>query len=198
MAFRRLVGGAEGPFTTVVICAAGLAARGMLLKTFARRILSSLVVRRLTLAICGLIDNFGRLASFCRARALFPGSDVSCHWSAEIKYPENVTLGQRVVIGADCTVGAVAPVYLGDDVLLSKGVFIDTGTADISTPVPYAKMSKPIRIEDGVWLGAGAMVLAGVTIGRNSIIAAGTIVRKNVPADSFVSTERPRVQSFRG
>lgn len=168
------------------------------MKTLARRILSSLVVRGLTLAICGLIRNFGRLASYCRARALFPDSDVNVHWSAEIKCPENITLGRRVVIGSDCTVGASAPVHLGDDVLLSKGVFIDTGTADISTPVPYAKMSKPIRIEDGVWLGAGAMVMAGVTIGRNSIIAAGTVVRKNVPADCFVSAERPRVQSFKG
>lgn len=170
----------------------------MPVKSFARKVLGSLPVRLLTLAICSLFAMVGRLASFCRARALFPNSDVNCHWSAEIKYPENITLGRRVVIGSDCTIGASAPVHLGDDVLLSKGVFIDTGTADISTPVPYAKMSKPIRIEDGVWLGAGAMVMAGVTIGRNSIIAAGTVVRKNVPADCFVSTERPRVQSFRG
>lgn len=167
------------------------------MKSLARNILSSSPARWLTLLICGLFYNIGRLASYCRARALFPNSDVVCHWSSEIKCPENVTLGKRVIIGSQCTVGAVAAVHLGDDVLLSKGVFIDTGTADISTPVPYAKLSKPIRIEDGVWLGAGVMVMAGVTIGRNSIVAAGTVVRKNVPADSFVTSDRPRVQTFR-
>lgn len=166
--------------------------------TLARKILGGGPVRSITLTFCSLVYNLGRLASYCRARALFPQSDVVCHWSTEIKCPENITLGKRVIIGPQCTIGAVAPVHIGDDVLLSKGVFIDTGTADISTPVPYAKLSKPIRIEDGVWLGAGAMVMAGVTIGRNSVISAGTVVRKNVPEDSFVTSDMPRVQPFRG
>ena len=165
--------------------------------SIARRLLSSGPTRALTRGLCKLGYNLGRVASFCRARALFPGSDIVCHWSTEVKYPENITVGKRVVIGSACTIGAKSPIFLGDDVLLSKGVFLDTGTADISTPPPYERMSKPIRIEDGVWLGAGVMVMAGVTIGRGSIIAAGAIVRKNVPADSFVSTERPRVQAFR-
>ena len=101
-----------------------------------------------------------------------------------------------MIIGTHCTIGAVAPIFLGDDVHLSKGVFIDTGTADISTPPPYAKLSKAIRIEKGVWLGAYSMVMAGVTVGENSIVAAGVIVRKSVPPGSFVVDERPRVQSF--
>jgi acetyltransferase-like isoleucine patch superfamily enzyme len=167
------------------------------LKTLARKFLRCALIRALTLAIFNSFRYVGRLASYCRAKALFPSSDTICHWSAEIKYPENIIMGRRVVIGPHCTVGAIASVFLGDDVLLSKGVFIDTGTADISSDVPYAKAAKPIRIEDGVWLGANAMVLAGVTIGRNSIVAAGTVVRKSVPADSFVTTERARVQSFR-
>ena len=50
----------------------------------------------------------------------------------------------------------------------------------------------------GVWLGACSSVMAGVTIGENSIIAAGVTVRKNVPKDSFVVDEKPRVQSFTG
>jgi maltose O-acetyltransferase len=162
-----------------------------------RKLLASGIARATTRLIIRLGHNLGRIASYSRARLLFPDADdVVCHWSTEVKHPENITLGRRVVIGTHCTIGAVAPVYIGDDVLLSKGVFIDTGTADISTPPPYAKLSKPIRIERGVWLGAYSMVLAGVTIGENSIIAAGAIVRKSVPAGSFVMDERPRVQSF--
>jgi acetyltransferase-like isoleucine patch superfamily enzyme len=161
-----------------------------------RMILGSAPVRAGVRFIVAIGFGIGRMASFSRARMLFPGSDVVCHWSSEVKCPANITLGKRVVIGTHCTIGAEAPVYLGDDVLLSKGVFIDTGTADISTPLPYAKLAKPIRIERGVWLGAYSMVMAGVTIGENSIIAAGVIVRKSVPAGSFVVDERPRVQPF--
>ena len=162
-----------------------------------RRLISATPSRLITRAVIAVGFNLGRISSYARARMLFPESpDVVCHWSTEVKYPENITLGKRVVIGTECTIGAVAPVYIGDDVLFSKGVFVDTGTADISTPPPYAKLSKPIRIERGVWLGAYSMVMAGVTIGENSIVAAGVIVRKSVPAGSFVVDERPRVQSF--
>lgn len=167
------------------------------MKRIARLLLGSWPVRALAWLIMGCGRLLGRLASFCRARALFPNHpDVICHWTTEVKYPENVKLGKRVVIGSHCTIGAASPIILGDDVLLSKGVFIDTGTADISTPVPYARLSKPITIGAGVWLGAYVRVMAGVTIGENSIIAAGVTVRKNVPRDSFVVDEKPRVQSF--
>jgi acetyltransferase-like isoleucine patch superfamily enzyme len=166
------------------------------LKRIGRVLLASFPVKMATLLVMRIARNAARVASYCRARALFGASDVVCHWTTEVKYPENITLGKRVTIGTHCTIGACAPVYIGDDVLFSKGVFVDTGSADISTPLPYAKMSKPIRIEDGVWLGAGVMVLAGVTIGRGSVVAAGTIVRKSVPPESFVVSERPRVQSF--
>lgn len=161
-----------------------------------KSLLGNGLVRSLTLSAmrCGRL--LGRLASYMRARALFGASDVIIHWTTEVKYPQNVTLGKRVMIGPNCTIGAAAPIFLGDDVLLSKGVFVDTGLADISTPVPYVRTWKPIRIEDGVWLGAGAMVLAGVTIGRNSVITAGTIVRKSVPPESFVTTAPNGVQSF--
>ncbi len=168
------------------------------MKSFARILLGSWPARALTWLFIGSGRLLGRLASYCRARALFPKNpDVICHWTTEVKCPENVTLGQRVVIGSHCTIGASAPVALGDDVLLSKGVFIDTGTADISTPVPYERLSKPISIGAGVWLGAYSRVMAGVTIGENSIIAAGVTVRKNVPRDSFVVDDKPRVQSFK-
>jgi acetyltransferase-like isoleucine patch superfamily enzyme len=171
--------------------------RQMTNKRFLRSALGAAPVAAFSRLVMLIGRTCGRLASFVRARALFPQSeDVVCHWSAEVKYPANIMLGKRVVIGPECTIGASAEVFIGDDVLFSKGVFVDTGTADISTPLPYAKMSKPIHIGHGVWLGARAMVMAGVKIGDNSIIAAGTIVRKNVPAGSFVVGEKARVQSF--
>lgn len=168
-----------------------------MLKRLARVAFGSWPIRAFTRLIMTIGRQLGRMASYCRARALFPNNpDTVCHWTTEVKGPGNITLGRRVVIGSHCTIGASAPVFLGDDVLLSKGVFIDTGTADISTPPPYERLSKPISIGAGVWLGAYARVMAGVTIGENSIVAAGVTVRKNVPRDSFVVDEKPRIQSF--
>ena len=159
-------------------------------------VFGSFPARALTRIIMAGGRSLDRIASYARARALFPDApDLVCHWSAEIKYPENITIGHRVIIAPHSVVGAKAPVFLGDGVHFSKGVIVETGTADIST-IPFTSTSAPIRIERGVWLGARSMVLAGVTIGENSIIAAGTIVRKSVPANSFVTTERARVQSF--
>lgn len=160
-------------------------------------VLRSGVARLLTKLVMAIARACSRTASFARTRALFPNApDLVCHWTAEIKYPGNITVGKRVIIAPDCIVGAKAPVFLGDDVHFSKGAIVETGTADISTGPPYPSMAQPIRIERGVWLGARSIILAGVTIGENSIVAAGTIVRKSVPANSFVTTERARVQSF--
>jgi acetyltransferase-like isoleucine patch superfamily enzyme len=154
-------------------------------------------IRAITLGILAALRLFMRFVNLARARALFPTSrDVFVHWTAEIKQPENVTLGKGVIIGQRCTIGAAAPIYLGDDVHLSKGVLIDTGYADITTLPPYKSFSKPIRIERGVWLGAGSMVLAGVTVGENSVVAAGAIVRKSVPPNTVVSSPRPTLQSL--
>lgn len=161
-------------------------------------LLSTIVSRAITRIVITVGWHLARIASFARARLLFPGSpDVVCHWSTEVKCPENITLGKRVVIGTRCTIGAAAPIYFGDDVLLSKGVFVETATVYTTTPPRFARMAKPIRIENGVWLGAYSMVLAGVTIGENSIIGAGVIVRKSVPAGSFVVDERPRMSQRR-
>ena len=166
-------------------------------RSLPRRVLGSAVPRIIAHAVMNVGSLIGRLSSFVRARALFPKNpDVTCSWTTEVKYPENITFGTNVVIGTECTIGAAAPIFIGDDVLLSKGVIVETGTADISTPPPYARMAKPIRIERGVWLGARVIVLGGVTIGANSIVAAGTVVRKSVPPNSFVVGERANSQRF--
>lgn len=166
---------------------------------FLRRFFASAPIRAITFMLIRISRTSGRIASFVRTRALFPNClDVYCHWSTEVTHPERITIGKRVVIGPEGSLGGAAGIYIGDDVLLSKGVFVHTGTADISTPPPYRRMAKPIRIESGVWLGAYSRVLAGVTIGANSIVAAGVIVRKSVPPGSFVTDAKNRVQPFVG
>ena len=124
-----------------------------------------------------------RLASKIRSRGL----GCVCHWSTEIKYPENIFLGNHVVIGKSVTLGAKAHINLGNHVRLSKGVVVETAYLDFSEDKlpPYSHLAKPITLEDGVWVGANTIILAGVTIGKGAVVAAGSVVTKDV-ADGVV------------
>ncbi|MBN1377686.1 MAG: acyltransferase [Gammaproteobacteria bacterium] len=116
------------------------------------------------------------------------GLGCVCHWGVDLKYPENIYLGQRVVIGVRSSLGAHSPIYLGDHVHLSRDVHLETAGLDYNRNLPpYPHISKSITIEKGVWIGSRATVLGGVHIGEYAIIAAGAVVTKNVPAFAVVA-----------
>jgi acetyltransferase-like isoleucine patch superfamily enzyme len=155
--------------------------------------MTSRPVRLLLESGAGAAATIGRIASLAQTARLFPRSrDCFCHWSAEVKYPERVTMGSGVIIGQKCTIGAAAPVVLGDHVHLSKGVYVETAGLDFSALLPYPHVSKPITIGEGVWIGAEAMILGGVTIGAGSIIGAGVIISKDVPPRTIVTGQPMR------
>ncbi len=116
------------------------------------------------------------------------GLGCVCHWSSELKHPENITLGERVIIGVNVTIGAHSPIRLGDDVRISKDVVIETAGLDFSSGAPpYCHVSAPISIEAGTWIGTRSVILGGVTIGKNAVVAAGSVVTKDVPAGAVVA-----------
>lgn len=121
--------------------------------------------------------------------ALMPhrGMGSVCHWSVDIKYPKNLSIGEQVVIGVGCSIGAHSTVHLGPHVRLSKDVQIETAGLDFTTAPPYKHISRPIVIEEGVWIGTRAIVLGGVRVGRGAIVAAGAIVTRDVPAGAMVA-----------
>jgi maltose O-acetyltransferase len=131
-------------------------------------------------------DFFNRNYGYYRAKALLRtfGSHSSCNATAEIKYGENISVGDHTTIGAFSTLGGMSEVRIGDYVRISRGVVIETAGLDLTQPPPYKHISKPIVIEDGVWIASNAVILGGVTIGRNAIIGAGAVVTKNVDAFS--------------
>lgn len=115
------------------------------------------------------------------------GIGCVCHWNADLKYPQNITLGDGVVIGINVTIGAHSPVRIGNRVRISRDVIIESAGLSFATAQPpYMHDSKPIAIDDGVWIGARAIVLGGVTIGAYSVIAAGAVVTNSVAAYSIV------------
>lgn len=130
---------------------------------------------------------------YCRIRNLFPDSkNLSFSLSTSFKYVENISIGQNVMIGPYATIGAHSPVVLEDDVRISQGVMIETASLDLSQPLPYPHVSRPITLQRGVWVGAGAMILGGVTIGRYAVIGAGAVVTKDVEAHAIVVGAAPR------
>jgi len=95
----------------------------------------------------------------------------------------DVILGNNALIGLRCTV--IGPVEVGNDVLLAQNIVLsgqNHGYEDVTTSIREQKsITKKITIKDRAWIGANAVVVAGVTIGTHSIVAAGSVVTKDVP-----------------
>lgn len=130
--------------------------------------------------------------TYCRIKNLFPHArNLSMSLSTDFKYLENISIGDHVMIGPDSIIGAHSRVVLEDYVRISKGVMIETASLDLSQPVPYPHVSKPITLKRGVWVGAGATILGGVTIGEYAVIGAGAVIAKDVPPHAIVVGARP-------
>lgn len=100
-----------------------------------------------------------------------------------------------VIIGFGTRIGMsnviIGPVKIGNNVIFAQNIVLsglNHGYEDINTPPRLQKVTvNPIIVEDDVWVGANAMVAAGVTIGKHSVIAGGSVVTKNVPPFSVVA-----------
>ncbi len=111
-------------------------------------------------------------------------------------------IGDRSHCGSYFSVAVGADVTIGSDVLIGNRVALFAYDSHPRDPMRRAAglpaepaSSRPIVIEDGAWICMGAIILKGVTIGRNAIVAAGAVVVENVPADSVVGGNPARVLS---
>lgn len=99
----------------------------------------------------------------------------------------NIRIGTHVFINQNCTIYSLAPVVIGDEVLIGPNVSLITSGHPVSPARRLAALTgKPITIERNVWIGAGATVIGGVTVGENSVVAAGSVVTKDVPPNTLV------------
>ncbi len=106
-----------------------------------------------------------------------------------------VLIGNRTRIGISCVV--IGPVTIGDDVMLAQNIVmsgLNHPYEDVSIPISKQKVTtKEIKVEDEVWIGSNAVITAGVTIGKHSVVAAGSVVTKDVPAYSVVVGNPARI-----
>ena len=114
--------------------------------------------------ICGgrNIHRFASLARNCR-----------------IDYPWNVSIGELSSIGSGAWVYALDKISIGNNVCIGEDVRLITGSHDVSSPT-FDLVTRPITINDNVWVATDSIVLPGVTIGEGAVVGAGAVVTKDV------------------
>lgn len=92
-------------------------------------------------------------------------------------------LGRNVYVNFNLTLVDDTDVYIGDDVMIGPNVVISTAGHPIDPELrkKSAQFNIPVVIGNNVWIGAGAVILPGITIGENSVIGAGSIVSRDIP-----------------
>ena len=99
-------------------------------------------------------------------------------------FGKNLHLGKNIVINSGCSFQDQGGIYIGDGTIIERNVIFTTLNHDLNPKSRGDMWPKPIHIGKNVWIGAGAIILPGVNIGDNSVIAAGSVVTKNVPENS--------------
>jgi maltose O-acetyltransferase len=108
-------------------------------------------------------------------------------------YGSNIRIGKNFYANFNCTILDVNVVDIGDDVLLAPNVQIYTAGHPIDAKARVEEgieFGLPIKIGDRVWLGGGVILCPGVTIGKNSVIGAGSVVTKDIP-ENVVAAGNP-------
>lgn len=138
-----------------------------------------------------------------RLSAEHVGTHVLIAVDVRIAGPSNFSIGNRSFINTGTLILAYdnGPITIGDDVIVGPhAVFVSAnhGYDLLDRPIRQQEIIfKPITIEDDVWIGAQAVVLPGVTVGKGSVIAAGAVVTHDIPAYSVAVGVPARVVKSR-
>jgi acetyltransferase-like isoleucine patch superfamily enzyme len=125
------------------------------------------------------------------------GRHVAVETPFTCDYGYNISIGNHVVIGRNCTINDVCEVKIGDNCVIGPNVSIFTATLPIDPKKRQGgqgpQTGRGITIEQDCWIGGGAIILPGRTIGKGSTVGAGSIVTKDVPPFTIVAGNPARV-----
>jgi acetyltransferase-like isoleucine patch superfamily enzyme len=157
--------------------------------------------RRLqTDGICFICPNvtleIGRHATLSIGRWAWIG-----HGSKIRVHEGQVSIGAKTVIGQDCTISAYQHVSIGRECIIADRVMLidfDHGVTEVERPIRLQGIYKrDVRVGHNVWIGYGACILRGVSVGDNSVIGTSTVVTKQVPDNAVVAGTPARVIRMR-
>lgn len=135
------------------------------------------------------------------------GQNVHVDIDFRCEYGKNIFIGDKVIINMNCTFVDNNRIEIGNNVLIASNVQIYTATHSTKVYERTAQnweegkaicntFALPVRIEDNVWIGGGAILLAGVTIGENSVIGAGSVVTRSIPKNCVAVGSSCRVIKY--
>ena len=122
------------------------------------------------------------------------GTKIRCHEGV-------VEIGSKTVMGQECTISAYQRVRIGEEcVIADRAMFIDFdhGVVEVERPIRVQGIYKrDVEVGSNVWIGYGACVLRGVSVGDNSIVGTNSVVTRDVPANAVVAGIPARVIRMR-
>jgi acetyltransferase-like isoleucine patch superfamily enzyme len=122
------------------------------------------------------------------------GTKIRCHEGV-------VSIGAKTVLGQECTISAYQHVSIGRECVIADRVMLidfDHGTVEVERPIRLQGIYKrDVRVGHNVWIGYGACILRGVTVGDNAVIGTNCVVTKDVPANAVVGGVPARVLRMR-
>jgi|AMZC01.1.fsa_nt_AMZC01002908.1_2 acetyltransferase-like isoleucine patch superfamily enzyme len=119
-------------------------------------------------------------------------SGIPLDYSTSIQVPFYINIGLFIHIGKNvyinhaCSFLGIGGIRIEDDVLIGPKVSLITESHPLNPLERKSLLVKPVVIKQNAWIGAGATILPGVTVGENAIVAAGAVVSKDVPANTVV------------
>ena len=142
------------------------------------------------------LDGLAFIGPGCRSRSargavlelgrwswLGHGSKIRCHEG-------RVSIGAKSVMGQECTISAYQHVSIGRECVIADRVMLidfDHGMVEVERPIRLQGIYKrDVRVGNNVWIGYGACILRGVTVGDNAVIGTNAVVTKDVPANAVV------------
>ena len=122
------------------------------------------------------------------------GTKIRCHEGV-------VSIGAKTVLGQECTISAYQHVSIGRECVIADRVMLidfDHGMVEVDRPIRLQGIYKrDVRVGHNVWIGYGACILRGVTVGDNAVIGTNSVVTKDVPANAVVGGVPARVLRMR-
>ena len=122
------------------------------------------------------------------------GSKIRCHEGV-------VSIGAKTVLGQECTISAYQHVSIGRECVIADRVMLidfDHGMVEVDRPIREQGIYKrDVRVGNNVWIGYGACILRGVTVGDNAVIGTSAVVTKDVPENAIVAGVPARIIRMR-
>ena len=122
------------------------------------------------------------------------GTKIRCHEG-------EVVIGAKSVLGQECTISAYQHVSIGRECIVADRVMLidfDHGVVEVERPIRLQGIYKrDVRVGNNVWLGYGACILRGVTVGDNAVVGTSSVVTKDLPENAVAAGAPARVLRMR-